>query len=96
MMVQQEKYVGLATVYVAHNMLRAMVVRGALESAGIPVMLSYETLGPARELTVQGTGQVDVMVPIEWEDEATSLLNATPPSGELFSVPPDVSKETNS
>ena len=91
-MVKQEKYVGLVTVYVAQGMLRAMVVRGALESAGIPVMLSYESVGPTLGLTVDGIGRVEVMVPTEWEDEARDLLTAEPPTGEVFSVPPDVKK----
>jgi len=70
-------------------MLRAMVIRGALESAGIPVMLSYETLGPTLGILVDGIGRVEVKVPSEWEQEARDLLNAQPPTGEVFSLPPD-------
>ena len=73
-------------------MLRAMVVRGALESAGIPVMLSYESVGPVIGLTVDGIGRVEVRVPLEWEAEARDLLNAEPRSGEIYSVP---STDTN-
>lgn len=79
--------VGLVTVYVAQGMLRAMVIRGALESAGIPVMLSYESFGQTLGLTVDGLGQVRVMVPAEWAKEAKELLTAQPPTGERFSVP---------
>lgn len=79
--------VGLVTVYVAQGMLRAMVIRGALESAGIPVMLSYESLGQTLGLTVDGLGQVRVMVPAEWAKEAKELLTTQPPTGERFSVP---------
>lgn len=88
-MSKEEKVVGLATVYTAQGMLRAMVIRGALESAGIPVMLSYEAVGPAIGLTVGGIGKVKVKVPTEWEDEAHNLLNAQPPTGEVFSIPAD-------
>lgn len=87
MVVKEQEYIGLVTVYVAQGMLRAMVVRGALESAGIPVMLSYEALSQTMGITVDGIGRVEVKVPTEWEEEARDLLNATPRSGEVFSVP---------
>ena len=83
-------YTDLVTVYVAQGMLRASVIRGALESAGIPVMLKYESVGQTLGLTVDGLGSVEIQVPEEWEQEAHDLLHAEPPSGEIFSVPPDV------
>ena len=89
-MVNKETYSGLKTVYTAQGMLRAMVIRGALESAGIPVMLSYEAIGQALGITVDGIGRVAIKVPGEWENEARDLLNARPPTGEIFTVPPDV------
>lgn len=88
-MTHKQEFVGLRTVYVTQGMLRAMVIRGALESAGIPVMLSYETLGPTLGILVDGIGRVEVKVPSEWEQEARDLLNAQPPTGEVFSLPPD-------
>lgn len=91
-MAQPHKSTGLVTVYYTQGMLRAMVVRGALESAGIPVMLSYESVGPVIGLTVDGIGRVEVRVPLEWEAEARDLLNAEPRSGEIYSVP---STDTN-
>lgn len=93
MSVDTEHNVGLTTVYIAAGMLHAMVIRGALESAGIPVMLSYEAAGPAYGLTVGSIGQVRIMVPNEWVDEANDLLTAEPPKGEVFSVPQDVKEE---
>jgi len=77
------------TVYVTQGMLRAMVVRGALESAGIPVALKYESAGPVIGLTINGLGRVEVVVPAEWEKEARDLLEAEPRLGEVFSVPKD-------
>jgi hypothetical protein len=65
----------LVTVYVAQGQLRAAVIRSALESAGIPVMLRYESIGVTMGLTIDGLGRVDVMVPAEWELEAKDLLN---------------------
>jgi hypothetical protein len=93
MTAKSENATGLKTVYVAHGMLRAMVIRGALESAGIPVILNYESLGQTLGVTVDGIGQVQVMVPVEWEKEAQALLNAHPPRGEVFYVPADKTEE---
>jgi len=90
---QKEKHIGLVTVYVTQGMLRAMVVRGALETAGIPVMLSYESVGPVIGLTVNGIGKVEVRVPLEWEAEARDLLDAQPRSGEVYSVPPNTANQ---
>lgn len=86
-------YTDLVTVYTAQGMLRASVIRGALESAGIPVVLKYESVGQTLGLTVDGLGRVEVQVPEEWEQEAHDLLHAEPPSGEIFSVPPDVESD---
>ncbi len=91
-MVRKEENIGLVTVHVTEGMLRAMVVRGALESAGIPVMLSYESVTPM-QVKVESSGQVRVMVPTEWADEAEMLLASTPRTGEIFSVPADVHKK---
>lgn len=88
-MAQEKKPTGLVTVYVTQGMLRAMVVRGALETAGIPVMLSYESVGPVIGLTINGIGRVEVRVPLEWEAEARDLLDTQPRSGEIYSVPAD-------
>lgn len=83
----------LVTVYVTQGHLRANVIRGLLESAGIPVILKYEAAGRAIGITVNGLGRVEVQVPEEWAQEANDLLTATPRSGEIFSVPPDVKKD---
>jgi len=89
---QEKRSTGLVTVYVAQGMLRAMVVRGALETAGIPVMLSYESIGPVLGLTINGIGKVEVRVPVEWEAEARDLLDTQPRSGEIYSVPADINE----
>jgi len=86
-MANKDENTKLVTVYHAQGMLRAMVVRGALESAGIPVMLSYESVGPVIGLTVDGIGRVKIRVPANWEQEACDLLEATPRSGEIYGVP---------
>ena len=88
-----EKNVGLTTIYTSDGMLHAMVIRGVLESAGIPVMLSYESIARVYPISVGKIGQVDIMVPSEWAEEAVRILEAKPRLGEVFSVPSDVTEE---
>ena len=64
----------LVTVYSAQGMLPAQVIRGKLESAGIPTLLKYESLGQIYGLTVDGLGQVRVQVPAEFAETALDLL----------------------
>lgn len=64
----------LVRVYAAQGQLRAAVIRSVLESAGIPVMLRFESIGSTLGITVDGLGRVDVLVPSEWEQEARDLL----------------------
>jgi hypothetical protein len=89
-MSREERRQDLVTVATTQGLLRANVIRGVLESAGVPVMLKYESIGPIVGLTVDGLGRVEIRVPLAWESEARDLLEAKPKTGEIFSVPPDV------
>lgn len=73
---------GLVTVYTAQGMLPAQVIKGKLESAGIPVLLKYEAIGQVLGLTVDGLGLVEVQVPEGWADAAEALLQEEPGDGE--------------
>jgi hypothetical protein len=64
----------LVTVYISQGMLPAQVVRGKLESAGIPVRLKYEAIGQIIGLTVDGLGRVEVQVPEDCAADAEYLL----------------------
>ena len=64
----------LARVYVTAGLYQAEIIRGKLETNGIPALLKYESLGPVMGLTVDGLGQVEVWVPIDLEAEARELL----------------------
>ncbi|MCD6287246.1 MAG: DUF2007 domain-containing protein [Anaerolineae bacterium] len=92
-MAHEKKVTDLVTVFVTHGLLRANVIRGLFESAGIPVMLSYESVGPVIGITMNGLGRVEVKVPEEWGQEALDLLHAEPRTGEIFHVPPDVTND---
>jgi hypothetical protein len=65
----------LVTVYESQGMLGAQVVKGKLESAGLPVLLKYESYGQVLGLTVDGLGLVEVQVPAELAEDALALLD---------------------
>jgi hypothetical protein len=67
-------YSGLTVVYVEQGLARAHVIKAKLESAGIPVLLDYESAGPALGITVDGLGRVRILVPSDRADEASALL----------------------
>jgi hypothetical protein len=69
----------LITVYWSQGMLGAQVVKAKLESAGVPVLLKYESVGQVIGLTVDGLGRVEVQVPAAWADDARDLLTEEDP-----------------
>lgn len=71
----------LVAVYTAQGHLRASVIQSKLEAAGIPAILSYDALSRIYGLTVDGIGQVRVLVRPESVAEARRLL-AEEPQGE--------------
>jgi len=54
--------------------MEAHVIKGRLESEGIPVLLSYESAGLVYGITVDGLGEVKVMVPKHLSEEAKEIL----------------------
>ncbi len=65
---------GLETVYRASGLLQAQVIKGRLEASGIPALLDYESVGPTIGITIDGLGEVRVMVPLDRADEARELI----------------------
>jgi hypothetical protein len=59
---------------VAQGLLNAQVIKAKLEEAGIPVLLDYESVGPIIGVTVDGLGEVRVLVPDRCADEARTLI----------------------
>ncbi len=84
---------GLEVVYIAAGQLRAEVIRSKLEAAGIPVLLQYESLGIVMGITVDGLGEVRVLVPAAYAEEARALLDESEElpeeNGEQFPGPED-------
>jgi len=64
-------------VYTASGEPEAYIVKGRLEDAGIPVLLQYESAGIVYGLTVDGLGQMKILVPSELADTAIRLLADT-------------------
>ena len=65
----------LVTVHIATQM-EAQIIKGRLESEGIPVLLNYESAGLIYGITVDGLGEVKVMVPRCLAEEAREILGA--------------------
>jgi len=59
--------------------LFANVIKSHLESEGIPVLLEYESAGIVYGLTVDGLGQVKILVPRELAEEARQIIEPKEP-----------------
>jgi len=59
--------------------LVANVIKSHLESEGIPVLLEYESAGIVYGLTVDGLGQVKILVPRELAEEARQIIEPKEP-----------------
>ncbi len=62
-------------IYRAANELEAQVIKGRLETEGIPVMLRYEAAGPVFGLSVGALAEVRVLVPAPLAERARQILN---------------------
>ena len=67
----------------AAGMTQANIIQGRLKSEGIPVKLSYEAAGTIYAITVDGLGEVKIIVPVaDWE-RAKEILSRSYEDGEL-------------
>jgi hypothetical protein len=65
----------MTIVYRSWGLPRAQVIKGYLESAGIPVLLEYESAGRALGINIDGLGEVRVLVPDSHVEDARLLLS---------------------
>ncbi len=65
----------LEKVYTASGQIQAHVIKGRLESEGIPVLLRYDSGSTVFALTVDGLGEVQVLVPREEAARARRILS---------------------
>jgi hypothetical protein len=56
------------------NYLQAQIVKGRLESEGVPALLRYEGAGLIYGITVDGLGEARVMVPENLAEQAETIL----------------------
>jgi hypothetical protein len=64
----------LIVIHIAQGELEANVMKSHLESEGIPVILQYESAGRVFGLTVDGLGEVRILVPPELAEEARQII----------------------
>lgn len=70
----QAEEMELACVLTCQGIELAQVYKSKLEAAGIPVLLRYDVTGPIFGLTIDGFGEVKVMVSAELAAEAKDIL----------------------
>ena len=68
----------LVVVYRASGIAEAEIVKGYLEAQEIPADLDYESVGPVVGLTLDGLGEVRVVVPTDWAQIAREALLRRP------------------
>ena len=70
-------------VVTASGMTQANIITGRLESEGIPTKLQYEAAGAIYAITIDGLGEVRILVPVaDWE-RAKEVLSHSYDDGEL-------------
>jgi len=72
-----------AVVHTTSGMTHANIIVGRLETEGIPTRLKYEAVGAIYAITIDGLGQVDVLVPEEWLEIARNILSRSYDEAEL-------------
>jgi hypothetical protein len=56
------------------GVITARIIEGRLEAEGIPVRLQYEPIGEIYAITVDGLGEVRILVPEQWAGHARRVL----------------------
>jgi len=64
----------LALVTVVQGMTEANIIKSALEASGIPVLLKYEAVGQVYAFTVDGLGEVKILVPKKHARRAWEII----------------------
>jgi YD repeat-containing protein len=64
-----------SVVFKASGMAQANIITGRLETEGIPTRLKYEAAGAIYGITINGLGEVKILVPAEDLVRAGAILN---------------------
>lgn len=73
----------LVTVRKVYGHMLAELLKSKLESAGIPAILRYESVGRVLGITVDGLGEVQIQVAQEMAERAVELLDESEPLDDL-------------
>jgi hypothetical protein len=63
----------LVAIYSAKQ-IEAQIIKGRLENEGIPALLSYDSSSLVFGFTVDGLGEVKIMVPERFAEQAREIL----------------------
>lgn len=61
----------------ASGMTNANIVLGRLQTEGIPARLKYEAVGAIYAITIDGLGEVAILVPVSYVEKASEVLSRT-------------------
>jgi len=67
-------------VYTASGMTQAKIITGRLETEGVPTRLKYEAAGAIYAITIDGLGEVRILVPAEDLDRTRGGSRSTEPT----------------
>jgi len=70
----------LKTLIVVEGLMEAEIIKTKLECFEIPCMLKFESAGRLMGITMDGLGEVKVMVPADYYDTALETLNSMEPT----------------
>ncbi len=65
---------GFEVISKVHGQATAHILKAHLESEGIPVLLEYESASLIYGITANGIGEVRILVPAEFADEARRVI----------------------
>ena len=71
---EEEKWVVVCS---ASGMTNAHIIVGRLETENIPTRLQYEAAGAIYAITIDGLGEVKIMVPFRYLERAQAILSQT-------------------
>ena len=61
----------------ANGEVEGNIIKGKLESEGIPVILRQEAIGKFYAFTVDGLGEVKILVPAHLKEKALEIIGKT-------------------
>ena len=70
----------MKTLIAVEGLMEAEIIKTKLESFEIPCMLKFESAGRLMGITMDGLGEVKVMVPPAYYDKALETLNSIGPA----------------